>query len=132
MTQGHTNNRDSSPCSDTRLYPWMGRQEPPAQLKGFPNSGQPALLILSLGQASNWVTQSGNIQAERSCALLIHSRAFGSHQPAEDWNPWHYASLLSKPRVRNLTHVFVEWLQHYEVVQILSILIPTHLEMGSG
>lgn len=105
---------------------------PTLQLGEFPDNVQLALLILSLGQASNWVTQSGNTQAKWSCALLIHSRAFGGHQPAEHWNPRHYASSLSKPRVENATHVFARWLQCHGMIQMLNVLIPMHLEMGSG
>lgn len=130
MTQGRANSRDSPLLSHSSAPLARMAGAPVPQLGGFPDSTQLAWLIL--GQASNWVIQSGNIQAKRSCALLIHSCAFGGHQSTKDWNLWHYASLLPKPRVENASHVFAGWLPCHEVVQTMNVLIPMHLEMGSG
>lgn len=84
MTQGQANSRNSPLLSHLSAPLARMAGAPVPQLGGFPDSAQLALLILSLGQASNWVIQSGNIQAKWSCALLIHSCAFRGHQPTKD------------------------------------------------
>ena len=61
MTQGQASSRGSLP---SRVCPWPdGRSLQPQQGR-FPDSAQRALLILSVGQASKWVTQPGNTQAK--------------------------------------------------------------------